>query len=132
MSFIYVASPYTHESPQVREDRYLQVGYYFIHLLSKKKFPYSPIVANHHIAKEFGLKHKAVDWMAYNFAMLSSASELHILMLDGWNESVGVLAEINFWRAARQGERIEYVAFSPEKAKAKLRAIKCVPALRGG
>ena len=131
MSFIYIASPYTHPDPRIRQDRYLQASYYVVQLLSQRKFPYSPIVANHHLAMEFGLKHKAVDWMAYNFAMLSSAKELHVLALDGWNESLGVTAEINFWRAARQGEPFHLIETRHQSSRGR-ESYPCAPALKGG
>ena len=135
MSFIYIASPYTDPDPRVREKRYLQVSYYVVALLARHKFPYSPIVSNHHLALEFDLTHTALDWMAYNFAMLSSASELHVLQLPGWEKSTGVLAEMNFWRAARQGLPIQMVKMPTqseiraiERGKLECRA----PAQRGG
>ena len=109
MSFIYIASPYSDPNATVRHQRYLAVSYYVTALFIQKRFPYSPITANHHLALEFDLPSDANSWMAYNFAMLSSASELHVLKLSGWEKSVGVLAEINFWRAARQDLPIHYI-----------------------
>lgn len=127
MSFIYIASPYSHPDPRVRHDRYLQASYYMVQLLSQRHFPYSPIVANHHLAAEFNLKHTAVDWMAYNFAMLSSAKELHVLALEGWSESLGVVAEINFWRAAKQGEPYHLIETRHIRGNSL-----CAPVLKGG
>ena len=107
-----------------RHKRYLQVSYYVAHLLTQKQFPYSPITANHHLSMEFDLPNDANSWMAYNFAMLSAARELHVLQLDGWTDSVAVLAEINFWRAARQGAPIHYIDFentAVKRARKRLR-----------
>lgn len=123
MSYIYIASPYTDPSETIRHQRYLAVSYYVTHLLIQKKFPYSPIVANHHLAMEFDLPSDANSWMAYNFAMLSSAGEFHVLQLNGWDRSMGVLAEINFWRAARQGLPIHYVDLDWGKHKTKLKQL---------
>jgi hypothetical protein len=131
MSFIYIASPYTHPDSRVRQERYLQASYYVVQLLSHRKFPYSPIVANHHLSLEFGLKHRAIDWMAYNFAMLSSAKELHVLALEGWNESLGVTAEINFWRAARQGEPFHLIDMKHRNRNSGEFSL-CAPALKDG
>jgi hypothetical protein len=69
--------------------------------------------------------------MAYNFAMLSSAKELHVLALDGWNESLGVTAEINFWRAARQGEPFRLIDMG-HRASRRGESSQCAPALKGG
>ena len=134
MSFIYIASPYSDPDPAVREKRYLAACYYTVKLLSARKFPYSPIVSNHHLALEFGLNYTANDWMAYNFAMLSSAKELHVLTIEGWDKSVGLTAEVNFWRALRQGSPIYYIDFDGRAGSRKLaRGNKqCAPALKGG
>jgi len=34
-------------------------------------------------------------WETYNLAMLSAAKELWVLKLDGWQDSKGVMAEID-------------------------------------
>ena len=46
-------------------------------------------------------------WREYDEAMLDCCEELHVLMLDGWRESVGVQAEIKL--AELWGLKIVYV-----------------------
>lgn len=96
--FIYIASPYSHADPEVRERRYQQVMYYTAALLGTRRWCYSPIVHCHELANTHNIPTDAQYWMNYNFAMLSSAKELHVYCLDGWQDSVGVAAETAFWR----------------------------------
>lgn len=96
--FIYVASPYSDGSMTVMDQRYQQVMWYTVGLLANKQWCYSPIVHCHEMAKMHQLPRDAQYWMSYNFAMLASARELHVYCMDGWNQSVGVAAEIAFWR----------------------------------
>jgi len=100
--FIYVASPYSHEKESVREMRYRQVQWYVLGLLKNRQWCYSPIVHCHELAKVFHLPTDALYWMDYNCAMLSAAKELHVLCLNGWEQSVGVKNEVAFWRHARE------------------------------
>lgn len=133
-TFIYVASPYSHADREVRERRYKQVCYYVMGLLEQRKYPYSPIVANHRFAEEFNLEHDALSWMSYNFAFLSAASEMHVLMLEGWSSSVGVNAEIAYWRGAKQGLPLFFAKFDWQKitAEAGTGGLSCEPMNKDG
>ena len=51
---IYVASPYTHEDPAVREERYLAALRYTAKLLANKRWCFSPIVHCHDLALRRG------------------------------------------------------------------------------
>ena len=95
---IYIASPYSHRNKEIVEERYQAVMKYEIHLIKKHFITYSPIVHCHNMAKIGGLPTDAAYWMSRNFAMIKSARELHVLQLPGWNGSIGVNAEISFWR----------------------------------
>lgn len=94
--YIYVASPYSHEDPNVRLDRYLEVGAYTAHLLKERTPAFSPIVHCHDIATRHDLPTNAEYWRQYNGAMLAPAKELHVLQLDGWEKSLGVRWEMEF------------------------------------
>lgn len=96
--FIYVASPYSHPDAEIRHRRYLRVMWYVMNLLKNRQWCYSPIVHCHEMARIHALPVDAIFWMDYNYALLSSARELHVLCLEGWQESVGVKGEVAFWR----------------------------------
>jgi len=107
MSFIYVASPYSDKDADVVEERFLAVEKYTAAMLKEEQYLYSPIVHCHSIADKYELPLDFNFWKNYNQAMLSKASLLVVLMLDGWEESKGVTAEIEFAKSC--GIEVEYV-----------------------
>lgn len=96
MSFIYVASPYTHPDAAVREQRYEAVSKFTADLVEAGKVAYSPIAHSHPLAEKYGLRGDFDFWIKQNYGMLCKASSLLVLCLDGWKESAGVQAEIAF------------------------------------
>lgn len=95
---IYIASPYSHELPQVRENRYKQVMAYTAHLMRQGKPAFSPIVHTHVLAQVYELPTDFRFWKNYCHQMLDAAKELHVLTLLGYEESVGVQAEIKYYK----------------------------------
>jgi hypothetical protein len=93
MSFIYVASPYSHADAAVREERYLSVVR-FIAKSAEDYVLYSPIAHWHLASKLGGLPGDSHFWLKQNLVMLRMARGLWVLCLDGWEESVGVNHEI--------------------------------------
>lgn len=94
--FAYIASPYSHDEPFVREQRYLYAAKYTSDRLLNRDHVYSPIVHCHELAKTFNLRGDFTFWRDYNFSMLARAYELRILRIDGWDHSLGVTAERQF------------------------------------
>lgn len=90
----YLASPYSHPDPFVREERYLAAMKEMCAHLKLGIAIYSPIVHCHELAKIDSLPRDAAFWRAYNFAMLAAAESLWLLMLPGWETSVGCAEEI--------------------------------------
>lgn len=93
---IYLASPYSHPDPAVRQERYEQAMAAQAYLLREGVYTYSPIVACHPMALAHDLPTDAGWWQNYNFAMMSMCNWLFVLELDGWDNSVGVQAEIRW------------------------------------
>lgn len=104
---IYLASPYSHDDPWVRQERYEQALNALTHLLAEDKFVYSPIVHSHHA--DGRLKHLKTHefWMRQAMEMLHRSDRLTILMLDGWNRSKGIAEET--LSATRLGLPISYM-----------------------
>jgi len=94
--FVYLASPYSHPDPFVREDRYLRAAQATTHLLKKGEWVYSPIVHCHELAKIADLPKDFTFWQNYNMAMLIRADKLLILRIEGYDQSVGIAAELSF------------------------------------
>lgn len=94
--FIYLASPYTHENPSVREQRYLAVCRAAAALMRAGHVVYSPIAHSHPIeVSGMGEQMSGEFWKNQCIPVLSHASRLVVLMLPGWTESAGIKWEID-------------------------------------
>ena len=107
---IYLISPYTHPSSQIRNSRYESARRATAKLmrLYPNEFVYSPIVYTHHLAEREGFRDMPHSfWMAFDAEAMMATSEAVVLCIEGWRESIGVRAEIGYFRAA--GKRIRYM-----------------------
>lgn len=96
MKYDYLASPYAHPNPAIREERFLKAAECCAERL-RRGFPtFSPIVHNHTLAMRFKLPDTWEFWQTVDFPLLASAASLLVLTLSGWRESTGVQAEIAF------------------------------------
>lgn len=108
---IYLATPYSHPDPAVREQRFRAACQAAVALLHAGHVVFSPITHSHPLAQH-GLPGNWHFWERYDRALLERCDEVVVLMLDGWENSVGVQAEI---RIARElGKPVRYLA--PELA----------------
>lgn len=107
MGFVYLASPYTHTDPWIREERYLRACRVLCTLLKNGIHTYSPIVHCHEIAKVDNLPREEGFWRAYNFGMLAASDSLMVCRIEGWDISVGVKAEIE--EANRLSKKVTYI-----------------------
>jgi len=109
---IYLASPYSHSDPAVREQRFRDVCRGAAVLMRAGHAVFSPIAHSHPLV-EHGLPTGWSFWERYDREHLDRCDEVVVLMLDGWEESVGVREEIRI--AREMGKPIQYVA--PEDAR---------------
>lgn len=91
---IYLASPYSHPDPAIREARYLAAGRFVAQELWLGLPIFSPICYAHHMAIEHGLPLDADSWRPFNEWMISKSFQMWVLRIDGWKESHGVTMEI--------------------------------------
>lgn len=100
---IYLAAPYSHPIPAVRELRYAQINDFAARLMLMGRVVFSPISMSHEIARympdTFVMDHDF--WMAVDLPILDRAERLVVLMLDGWQQSRGVKAEVGRARELR-------------------------------
>jgi len=101
---VYIASPYSGYhwlgivNFFIRLKRYLQVT----RLIGKlqDKYPYAfigPITQSHHTSKYMKSKCSLFkSWRLRDLTYISRCDEVWVCTLEGWDESVGVLAEIEF------------------------------------
>ncbi|HZT79162.1 MAG TPA: DUF1937 family protein [Gemmataceae bacterium] len=104
---IYLASPYSHPDPAVREERFHAACRAAAALLRAGHAVFSPIAHSHALARH-GLSEDWKFWEPFDREYLERCDEVVVLMLAGWRESVGVREEV---RIARElGKPVRYVA----------------------
>jgi hypothetical protein len=91
---IYLASPYTDTSADVRQQRFEAACAAAAKLMAGGRIVYSPIAHTHPIARLHDLPVGWAYWKILDRAMLSRCTELMVLRLPGWRASEGVTAEI--------------------------------------
>lgn len=109
MSFIYLATPYTHASDIVREDRFKAACQKAADLMISGEKVFSPI-AHSHPVEFYGMdgEIKSGDfWLDQDFAILQHASKLVVYKIDGWDKSAGIERELAF--ARDNGIPIEFI-----------------------
>lgn len=92
--FLYVGSPYSHPDPAVMEQRFQAVRDFTVEIARSGTPVYSPILHWHPAACCYELPRDAVFWQEQNFALLRASRALMVLMLPGWEDSIGLRLEI--------------------------------------
>lgn len=90
---IYLASPYSHPDPAIRQQRYEAVCIAAAALMRNGVYVFSPIAHSHGIAAH-GLGLDWAAWAKYDRDMLGRCDALWVLILDGWDASTGIAGEI--------------------------------------
>lgn len=106
-TMIYLASPYSHQYAFVREERFAAVCKVSAKLMRDGHHIYSPIAHSHPIASHGDLPTGFDYWREYDWWFIEHVDELWVLMLDGWESSVGVTAEIKY--ARQLGKPVKYL-----------------------
>lgn len=105
---IYLASPYSYKAtPELMHTRYLQALAKTAELTLQGKAVFSPIVSSHQLSLLHEMPTTWEFWSVVDYAFLDASSELYVLMLDCWDKSVGVQAEIKY--AQEIGLTITYI-----------------------
>jgi hypothetical protein len=86
----------------------VQAKRYAAYLINAGNVAFSPIVHSHQIAADFEMPTDFEFWQKQCLALLSVCDTMHILMLDDWDISKGVMAETE--SAESQGIEIWYVS----------------------
>lgn len=106
--FLYLACPYSHDNPKVREDRFNLANQISAKLILKGHLVFSPISHTHPItATPPGLPFGWETWAKFDKAILQFCHTIAVALIDGWAESVGVKAEIEIGKKMRI--KIRYV-----------------------
>ncbi len=104
---IYLACPYSHKDPLVREKRFNDVNKIASMLMSEGFFIFSPISHTHPISLDGKLPGNWEYWEGYDTEILQHCKCLLVYKMDGWKESAGVQSEIKI--AEKFGIPVEYL-----------------------
>jgi hypothetical protein len=105
-SLVYLASPYSHPEPSVREERFQEVCRAAAHLM------FSPIAHTHPISLVGSLPGEWEYWKSYDEAVLSTCRSLVVLQLENWEQSKGIQGEVEI--AGRIDLPTYYTSPSPD------------------
>ena len=94
---IYLASPYTHESPTIRKLRWHAACEAAAWLHCRGEWCYCPI-AETHGQTLYGVPVEWSGWVNRDRWFLNRCDELYVLCIEGWRESRGIAAELDFWK----------------------------------
>ena len=119
---IYLASPYTHPDPAVRQARFEAACRQAAEMMRCGIPVFSPIAHSHPVALHGGLDALDLEfWERQDLHFVEACSEIWVLQLDGWQESTGLQAEIEM--ALSLGKPVMYVeADEPRQACAGVKA----------
>jgi nucleoside 2-deoxyribosyltransferase len=110
---IYLASPYSSTDPQVVLDRVDATAQALARLIESGELVFSPIIHSHpiaHLVSFSALNHTEGElsgWMKFDFDFISKCDEVWVLQLDGWEQSRGIAAEIEY--AESQQKPVRYI-----------------------
>ena len=108
---IYLASPYTHADAAVRQKRFEAACRAAARLMRQGTIVFSPIAHSVPIA-EHGLPLDWQFWQRNDRRLLEACDEVAVLVLDGWEQSVGVQAEMRI--ATELGKPIRLLSAEAE------------------
>ena len=91
---LYLAIPYAHPTPEVREHRFRTACRAAAKLMSAGVVVFSPLSHSVSIAEHGDLGEDHCFWMSMDIPILRRCDELLILGIDGWTESKGVRREM--------------------------------------
>jgi len=100
--YVYLASPYSHADPDVREVRFKAVCKAAAILMADGVSVFSPIAHTHPIAIEGDLQKGWDFWKRYDTEMIRACRCVCVLELPGWEASAGICCEINLARTLRK------------------------------
>ena len=92
--YIYLASPYSSLEPATVEARYKMALKMAAKLTAQGYTVFSPIVHSHPMSEFEKLPATWEFWQEFDRAFIAAASQLWVLCLPGWADSVGVAAEL--------------------------------------
>jgi len=97
---IYLACPYTHPDPMVREARFELATAVAAALIREGNIVYSPITMTHPIDLVLAGRSGTLGsdyWVAFDEAFMAMCSEMVVIRAEGWRQSSGISREIAYF-----------------------------------
>lgn len=110
---IYIGSPYSHPDPEVVEENYKKVSRLAARLCSEGHVAFSPITYGHTLLGFQDMPGDWEFWKAFCLAFLEHADELLVYKMEGWENSKGLAAEIEY--AKEKNITINWIEFDPNQ-----------------
>jgi hypothetical protein len=104
---IYLASPYSNPDPRIEQKRYRDALSFTGTALRAGRNIFSPIAYGHQFQINGYMQGDAASWQAFNQSMMEACTLFWVLKLPGWEESKGVIAELDW--AIKNEKFIEYI-----------------------
>lgn len=111
MKIEYLALPYSDKSDEVQAWRAAVSDFIFSEFSKEGRIIYAPISSCHHIAAKHSLPGDYKFWEKMCEAFVSASSKVVVIMLPGWEDSVGLTAELEL--AKKLGLEIEWLDPAP-------------------
>ena len=93
---IYIGSPYSHQDPEVVEENYKKVSMLAAKRCSEGEVAFSPITYGHTLLGFVPMPNDWEFWKSFCLTFLEHADELLVYKMEGWENSRGLAAEIEF------------------------------------
>lgn len=106
---IYIGSPYSHPDPEVVEGNYKKVSRLAAKLCSEGNVAFSPITYGHTLLGFHEMPGDWEFWKSFCLSFLEKSDELLVYKMDGWENSRGLAAEIEF--AESRGIKVTYLEY---------------------
>ena len=104
---VFISSPYTHSSEEVMWKRFELTSKIVAKIVSTGVVAISPVIYGHTLSQYEEMPLDWEFWKNYCESFLIKSDKVLVLMIDGWLESTGVKAEIEF--ANKNGIPVEYI-----------------------
>ena len=99
---IYLACPYSHPDPAVREARFQAANMVAAKLMEAGEIVFSPLSMSHPIEGHMAEIHDTEWWMRIDHAFMEHCDSCLVIDVPGWETSKGVGLEIEWFRACNR------------------------------
>ena len=109
MSWTYLASPYSHPDPLVREERFRLACKAAAMLMQRGEIVFCPIAHSHPIELAMRAQGDHAFWQRQDQPFLEFSSRFALLRIDGWETSKGVAYELAWAQENLNVALIEFI-----------------------